>query len=103
MGSSGGNIRVEVSCVAMDVPPPMGKMKYGGLKLYQWRFRLDISKNLFSEREFGHWHRLPREVVRSPSLEMFKKCGGVALRDSRWARWGQVRVGLRDLSGLFDP
>jgi len=28
-----------------------------------------------------NWHRLPTEVVESPSLEVFKKHGGVALRD----------------------
>jgi len=29
----------------------------------------------------AYWHRLPREVVGSPSLEMLKKHVDVALRD----------------------
>jgi len=34
-------------------------------------------------RKYGeHWHRLPGEVVESPSIEMFKNCGYVALRDT---------------------
>jgi len=28
------------------------------------------------------WHRLPREVVGSPSLEVFQNCGDVALKDT---------------------
>jgi len=44
-------------------------------------FKLAIRNNFVSKRAVRHWHSLPREMVESPSLEMFKNHGDVALRD----------------------
>jgi len=42
---------------------------------------LAIRKNFFTKSIIKHWNRLPREVVESPSLEVFKKRVDIALLD----------------------
>lgn len=69
----------------------------------QGKFRLDIGKIFYSKGIVQNRKRLPREVVESPSLELFKRFADVAPGDRFSDELGSIwlTAGFSALRGLF--
>lgn len=53
---------------------PNDKTSGNGNKLRHKKFKVNIRKNLITAKMTDLWNRLPREIVESASLKIFKSC-----------------------------
>jgi len=78
------------------VVPTDGK-KSNGYKVKYKGFHLNRIEKPFTVRAVRHWHRLPREAVASPSLELFKTQLDTVLGNELYMTLLKQGVGLNDL------
>lgn len=57
----------------------VNRMRGNRYNLEEWEILITYMESNFSMRVVKYWKKLPREVVRSPSLEMFKTRLDIAL------------------------
>ena len=55
-------------------------------KLKEGTIRLDVREKFSTLKEVRHWHRLPREAVGAPSMEVFRARLDESLGSLIW--WG---------------
>jgi len=75
---------------------PSNRTKGNGHKLKPRKFQLNMRKNFLPLRVTEPWHRLPREVVESLSLEIFKPRLDKFLCSLLWVTLFWQGVGLGD-------
>jgi len=71
-----------------------------GFRLAEGRFRLDKKKTFSTLRVVRPWHRLPREAVDVPFLEVFKARLDGALSNLVWWKLSLPMAGGLELDGL---
>ena len=76
--------------------PELRRTRGNGHKLKQRKLQLNPRKNFFPLRVTEPWPRLPREVVESPSLEIFQPRLAAVLCSLLWVTLLGQGVGLCD-------
>ena len=77
------------------------RTRSNGLRLEHRKFHTNTLNEFFTVRVTEHWNRLPRGVVESPSMEIFKTCLYTYLCDLFQGTCFVRGVGLNDLLRAF--